>query len=51
VAGAFIAWLVKEHDRAIVRKLDALLRKGECDDGAFQDLLGQDVDRCGRIFL
>lgn len=51
VAGAFIAWLVKEHDRAIVRKLDALLRKGECDDGAFQDLLGQDVNRLWEDFL
>jgi hypothetical protein len=44
VTGAFLAWVVEKHDKAIIRKLNAALRKGEYKPEIFKDATGKDLD-------
>jgi hypothetical protein len=48
---AFLGWLVKAKDAAIVNKLNAKLRAGGADEGVFKDLLGKSVDELWKEFV
>lgn len=41
---AFLNHLVQTRDAAIIRKLNALMRRGECDDSSFKALVGEELD-------
>jgi hypothetical protein len=43
VTAAFLAYLTEEYDRAIVRKLNSLMRAGRYTDEAFHDLTGKSL--------
>lgn len=47
----FLAWLVAKHDRRIVRRLDAALRKGEYKDALFEEITGKNLDTLWQEFI
>src|SRR5262249_20271504 len=47
---AFLAWLGKNHDQGIVRRLNDALRKGEYKDDLFQTLTGKPLDELWDAF-
>ena len=44
VTGAFLAWLVANRDKDIVRKLNAAFRKGQYKSDLFKEYTGKDLD-------
>lgn len=48
---AFLGWMSDAHDPQIVRKLNARMRKGGCDETIFKDLLGKSVDELWAEFV
>jgi len=50
VAAAFLAWLVNTHDKDIVKKLNKALRAGQCGDGVFKDITGQELSDLWKEF-
>lgn len=48
---AFMAWLVKEKDPQIVKKLNTALRRGTYEDGLFKELTQQTVEELFAEFL
>lgn len=51
VTATFLAWLVENKDAAIVTKLNAALRKGDCDEAMIKELLGKGVEELWKEFL
>lgn len=49
--GAFLAWLVVNYDRRIVRSFDAALRSGKYRDELFSDLTGKNLDTLWSEFI
>jgi hypothetical protein len=47
----FFAWAVENHDKEIIQKLNAALRKGECDEEKAKELFGGDIDTLWARFL
>lgn len=50
-AAAFLVWLARTRDPEIVAKLNARMRRGDCDPVAFAELLGEDLDELWSGFL
>jgi hypothetical protein len=50
-AAMFLAWIEKTHDRDIVRKLNAALRKGEYKDELFRTCTSKSLDELWGLFL
>lgn len=48
---AFLGWMSDAHDPHIVRKLNARMRRGGCDETIFTDLLGKTVDELWAEFV
>lgn len=48
---AFLGYLTETHDKDIVRKLNAKLRKGEGEAALFQQMLGKSVDDLWKEFI
>lgn len=48
---AFFNWVVETKDKDLIQKLNASLRKGECDEEKALEILGGDVDALWRAFL
>jgi hypothetical protein len=51
VTAAFLAWIVRKHDRRIVMKLDAALRNREYRPEIFQEVTGKDIDALWTDFV
>lgn len=49
--GAFLAWLVRKHDRRIVLRLDAALRTQTYKPELFRELTGRDLDELWADFI
>ncbi|MGH7133730.1 MAG: alpha/beta fold hydrolase [Phycisphaerales bacterium] len=47
----FLDYLVRTHDPEIVKKLNASMRAGECDEAKFKEIVGADVDELWKAFL
>ncbi len=48
---AFLNFLVVKHDKEIVRKLNAKMREGTCDEATFKELLGTEVGELWKEFI
>ncbi len=48
---AFLGYLTAKHDREIVKKLNAKLRKGEGEAALFKEFLGKTVDELWQEFI
>lgn len=48
---AFLGYLTAKHDREIVKKLNAKLRKGEGEAALFKEYLGKTVDELWKEFI
>ena len=49
--GAFLAWLIVNYDRRIVRRFDAALRTGKYSDALFEELTGKNLDALWQEFI